>query len=373
MLYRRYGKDGPLVSVLGFGAMRLPLRAGGDYGRVNYTRATEVIRRALHAGVNFIDTHHRYHEGHSEEAVGRALKGWKGPRVYLQTKTPFYDDKPAAHFERMLYEALEKLGVAQIDYLLFHSVRMDRWKKRGRRFLKFSDWALRKGLIVRRGFSSHDTPENVKTYIDTGAFSAALMSYNWLNRRMADTIAYAADRGMGVSVMNPLGGGSLAAATPKILGLLPGARSAPEVALRYVLATPGVTAAFSGMSDLAQVDENARLASRPQGMTPAQWKAMNVRLAAIERKGLAVCTSCGYCMPCPHGVSIPVNFMLYNRARFLDMTEWAGERFEALRKHAEGDRSALACRKCGACLPKCPARVPIVRQLERTAAMLTRR
>jgi len=78
MQYRKYGKHGPELSVLGFGAMRLPARKKGDWGSVNFTRSTAIIRRALEGGVNFIDSHHNYHVGLSEVAVGRALKGWKG-------------------------------------------------------------------------------------------------------------------------------------------------------------------------------------------------------------------------------------------------------------------------------------------------------
>ena len=247
MQYRKYGKDGPTVSILGFGAMRLPARKKGEWGSVNFSRSVRVMRKALEAGINFIDSHHQYHRGLSEVAIGRALKGWKGHRVYLQTKTPFYQEKPLAYFKKLVEEALEKTGVNAIDYLLFHSMRMDTFKKRGRQFLKLTDWAIKKGLVRFRGFSSHETPENVKTFIDTKEFSSVLLSFNFLNREMADTIAYAANRGMGVSIMNPVGGGMLSAESAQIVRLLRGAKSSPEVALRYVLSTPGVTLALSGI------------------------------------------------------------------------------------------------------------------------------
>ena len=71
MRYGTYGKDGPEVSALGFGVMRLPRRKSD--GAVNFRRAVSVMRRALDAGVNFFDSHHNYHHGQSEEAIGRAL------------------------------------------------------------------------------------------------------------------------------------------------------------------------------------------------------------------------------------------------------------------------------------------------------------
>ena len=314
MQHRKYGKGGPDVSLLGFGAMRLPPRKKGDWGSVNFTKSTAIMRQAMEAGVNFFDSHHGYHHGLSEVAIGRALKGWRGQRIYIQTKTPIYQDRPLTYFKKLLEEALQKCGVDTIDYLLFHAMRMETFRKRGRLFFRLTDWALKKGHIRFRGFSSHDTPENVKAFIDTGEFSAMVLSYNWLNPTMADTIAYGADRGLGVAVMNPVGGGALAETTPEILRLLPGAKSSAEVALRYVLSTPGVSLALSGMNTADQVAENAKTAARKTMMTDRQWQTMHSRLARIKARSTQLCTLCGYCMPCPHGVDIPRNFRLLSAA-----------------------------------------------------------
>ncbi|NLX04753.1 MAG: aldo/keto reductase [Phycisphaerae bacterium] len=370
MQYARYGKDGPEISRLGFGVMRLPARRKGDWGSVNFTRSVAVMRKAMELGVNFFDSHHFYHNGLSEVAIGQALKGWKGQRIYIQTKTPFYNRKPLKHFKELLVQALEKTGVNRLDYLLFHSMSMDTFRSRGRQFFKLTDWAIKRGLIRFRGFSSHDTPENVRAFIDTGEFSAMLVSYNFLNPTIAETIAYAADRGMGVSVMNPVGGGTLAATTPEILRLLPGARSSSEVALRYVMATPGVSAALSGMSTEAQVEENVATASRKTPMTERQRRAMLARLESIRQRATRICTSCGYCMPCPQGVDIPQNFLLLNRARLFGLVESGRAGFRRLRSHKEGDRSATACVACGRCLSKCPNEIPIIDQLKDVADLL---
>jgi len=370
MQYRKYGKDGPKVSALGFGAMRLPGRREGDWGSVNFTKSSAVMRRAMELGVNFFDTHHGYHHGLSEKAIGQALKGWKGQDICIQTKAPFYRPEPLSHFKKLIEQALEKLGVNCIDYLLFHSMRMEMFKKRGRQFLKLTDWAIKRGYIRHRGFSSHDSPENVKAFVDTGEFSAMVVSYNWLNPQMAETIRYAARKGMGVAVMNPIGGGHLAADTPQVLRLLAGAKSAAEVALRFVLSTPGVSVAMSGMNTMAQVAENAAVASRKTTMTPKQRRAMRQRLKKIQQQSKLICTACGYCMPCKHGVSIPENFVLLSHARLFGLLEYSKQRFGRLRKHRDGDRSAFACTQCGACLPKCPNDIPIIEQLAETAELL---
>lgn len=370
MQHKQYGKDGPEISALGFGVMRLPPRKRGTWGGVNFTRATSLMLRAMETGVNFFDSHHCYHEGNSEVALGKALKKWKGRRIYIQTKTPWYNEEPREYFEKLLYEALEKLGVNTIDYLLHHSLRMETWKQRGRKFIKFTDWAMNRGLVRHRGFSSHDTPENVRQFIDTGEFSVVLLSYNWMNQQHRDNIAHAARCGMGVTAMNPVGGGALSTSTPQILRILPGVKSASELALRYVLATPGVTCALSGMNTIEQIEENVVLAGRKTPMTARQQAAVAARLATISEARGKFCTGCGYCMPCEHGVDIPRNFELLNQARFFGRLEWARSEYARTARHKDGDRSAEACRQCGACEPKCPNSVPIIAQLEEVANSL---
>ena len=77
-----------------------------------------VSLHAIDSGVNYLDTAYPYHGGNSETAIGKALKEWKGGRIIIQTKTPWYNEEPTEYFEKLLYEALEKLGVDCIDYLL---------------------------------------------------------------------------------------------------------------------------------------------------------------------------------------------------------------------------------------------------------------
>ncbi len=367
MQYAKYGKDGPDISRLGFGVMRLPRRNKTDYNRVNYTRSVEVMRAAMEAGVDLFDSHHQYHGGNSELAIGKALKGWKGQRIYIQTKTPWYVKKPDRYFARLLEEALDKLGVDCIDYLLHHSMNMEMWKARGKKFIKFTDWAIKRGMIRRRGFSSHDTPENIKVFIDTGEFSAMLVSYNWMNPAVRGVIRHAGRKGMGVTVMNPMMGGMLATSTKQILRLLPGAKSSAEVSLRYVLGTPGVTAALSGMNALKQVKENAAVASRRTPLTARQERALLAKLDSIGKKRKELCTACGYCMPCEHGVDIPANLELLNQARFFGRIQYTRASYAGLKTRAEGDASAAACKRCGACLPKCPNDVPIIKELREAA------
>ena len=175
---------------------------------------------------------------------------------------------------------------------------------------------------------------------------------------------------MGVSIMNPVGGGTLAIETPQIMRLLRGAKTSAEIGFRYVLATPGVTGALSGMNTLEQVEENVRIASRKTPMTQKQQVRMQARLKKLRAEAQRLCTGCGYCMPCEHGVNIPANFRLLNQARLFGLVSQAKEGYARLRNHRDGDRSAEACQRCGACEPQCPINVPIMKQLEEVAQML---
>ena len=168
---------------------------------------------------------------------------------------------------------------------------------------------------------------------------------------------------MGVTVMNPVGGGSLATSTPQIMRLLPGATSAAEICFRYVLATPGVTCALSGMNSSEQLEQNVRVASRKTPMTVKQQERMRERLEQVKRGAGEFCTACGYCMPCEEGVDIPGHFALLNQVKFFGRLDWAREQYTQLKQHRDGDKSAETCIQCGSCEAKCPNNVPIMEQL----------
>lgn len=367
MEYREFGTLGYRVSQLGFGAMRLPTRKDGD---VDFDLAVPLIRRGIELGINFIDSHHFYHGGESETAIGKAVAGIRD-RVYLQTKTPMYSEGSQDKRMAWLETALKKLGTDYLDFFLAHSYNWERFPKEYRAFMKLGHRAQQAGMVRHLGFSFHDTAEALRKIIDTDEYECMTVQYNLLNRSLEEPIAYAREKGMGVVIMGPVGGGSLAAPSKEIQELLPQKpQSSAEVALRFVLANPNVSVALSGMSTMQQLEENVAVASQRVVLTWEDYERIQRVLGEKQRLSDLYCTACGYCMPCPHGVDIPGNFKLMNLCRVYGLKEEARRRYEALDREGKGEGKAEFCVECGECAPKCPQKIPIAEQLKEVARTL---
>lgn len=91
MLTRQLGKNGPHLTVVGFGAWAIggPWQFG--WGNVDDDESTKAIHAALDNGINWIDTAAVYGFGHSEEIVGKALKGIR-EKVFIATKCGLVND-----------------------------------------------------------------------------------------------------------------------------------------------------------------------------------------------------------------------------------------------------------------------------------------
>ena len=92
MQYRKFNKIDKDVSLLGMGCMRLPQL---EDGKVDEAEAIDIIRSAIDAGVNYVDTAYTYHGGNSEKVLGKALKdvdikddAFKHIEAIIQSMTP---------------------------------------------------------------------------------------------------------------------------------------------------------------------------------------------------------------------------------------------------------------------------------------------
>lgn len=299
--------------------------------------------------------------------MGKAIQGDRD-RVYLQTKIPMY--REVEHEDerwRWLETALEKLGTDYVDFYLTHSFNWERFQKDHTAFLRFARKAQDQRLVRHIGFSFHDTADALMKIIDTEAFDCMTVQYNLINRSLEDPIAHAHEKGMGVVVMGPVGGGTLVAPSPEISRLLPQqARSSAEIALRFVLSNPNISLALSGMRTTTQLEENVAVASEEIVLNADDRRRIQEVLEEKKRLSDLYCMGCGYCMPCPNGVNIPRNFEIMNLHQVYGLTEVAKERYQGL----ESGSKAEDCVECGECEPKCPQKIPIIEQLKEVATAL---
>jgi predicted aldo/keto reductase-like oxidoreductase len=202
-------------------------------------------------------------------------------------------------------------------------------------------------------------------------FDLVTCQYNLLDQSNKESMAYAHEKGLGVVVMGPVGGGRLGFPSERLQGVLPGkTSSSPELALRFVLSNPNVTVALSGMNTPEMVEENAAAATTAGPLSEDEMQRVLEMIEENKELADLYCTGCGYCMPCPNGVNIPENFRLMNLHRVWKLTDGARERYTWFDDNSEKNRSAAACVECGDCEPKCPQKIPIIEQLKETHAVL---
>lgn len=368
MQYRRFPLiDDIEISALGLGCMRLPT-IGGDEAAIDEGAFDAMLAAAAEAGVNYLDTAYAYHRGASESALGAALeRAGTRDRFLIATKCPTWLLKEASDFERFIDEQLARLRTDRVDFYLLHALNRERWAKvvelGG---LAALERARSAGKIRHIGFSFHDTTPAFKEIVDGyGGWEFCQVQYNYVDSAAQpgdEGLEYAAEREIGVIVMEPLRGGSLAAPPPEVraaLGSYPTPRLPYEWALRSVLDRQEVVVALSGMNSANQVWENSAVASasRPNSLTRPERAVLDEARRLYKAREKVPCTACGYCMPCPSGVAIPEVFGSYNSAAMFDSRASSGAWYR--NAYVANKKGGDSCVRCGECLSKCPQRIAI--------------
>jgi predicted aldo/keto reductase-like oxidoreductase len=367
MLYRTIEKTGDTLSILGFGAMRLPELDG----KIDEARATRQIRHAIDKGVNYVDTAWGYHRGASEPFVGRALADGYREKVRLATKLPHWAVRSRQDMDRFLAQQLERLNTDHIDYYLIHSLDGPGWQRiRDLGVVDFLDRARQDGRVVNRGFSFHGTKEAFREIVDAYGWEFCQIQYNYLDEHTQagrDGLEYAASKGLGVVVMEPLRGGKLGSGLPPDVEAIwqeaDVKRTPAEWALRWVWNHPGVTIVLSGMNDEKHIEENLRIAgdARPNSLTAKEVDLVD-RAAQTYRRLMRIgCTGCQYCMPCPAGVDIQGCFEQYNHIHMFGDKRVTKFFYAARMGGAMTGKASNAslCKQCGNCVKACPQGLPI--------------
>lgn len=372
MLYRKFGKTNENVSILAFGCMRLPV-VNNDTKQIDDEKAIKMVRHAIDEGLNYIDTAYPYHGGMSEAFVGRTLKDGYRDKVKIATKLPCWLIKTRQDMDKYLNEQLERLETNYIDFYLLHALNKGSWEKmKELGALEFLDQALEDGRIKHAGFSFHDKGEVFKEIVDGYDWSFCQIQYNYIdeyNQAGKEGLEYAASKGLGIAIMEPLRGGKLVKSIPNevmsIFELAKTKRTPVEWALRWLYDNKDVHVVLSGMSEMVHVEENLKIAKEAysNSLTEVEKDIINRAKKAFQDRIKINCTGCEYCLPCPVGVNIPQNFTLFNEYNLFDgQNHKKASRFEY--NNMDGEQKASFCIKCGKCETHCPQNISIREMLE---------
>ena len=371
MQYRTIGKTGIKLSVLGFGCMRFPVLNKNE-GRINEPETEQMLVEAIKNGVNYFDTAYTYHIETSEDFVGRFLEKGYRKDVYLATKLPCWEVEKRSDMDRFLNEQLTRLRTDHIDFYLLHALTKGRWKNLIKNdVFDFIDRARKDGRVSNIGFSFHDDLLVFKEIADAYNWDFCQIQYNFMDEEYqagTEGLRYAAKKGLGVIIMEPLRGGYLTNNLPeKIRNIWNSSgmnKSPAEMALQWVWNHPEVSLVLSGMSNLKQVIENCRTAEKTKPGSLSNKELGIIRKVRDEylNRQLILCTGCNYCLPCPEGVDIPGIFSFYNEGKMYDNFSIARVRHSILVKEEE---RADKCVECGECLEQCPQQIAIPDELKK--------
>jgi len=369
MEYKTFKKMGISPSMLGYGCMRLPLLKDG---KIDEPEAERLLDTAIAAGVTYIDTAYPYHDGDSEPFVGRVLKKYDRSSFYLATKLPIWKLESAADARQIFEEQLLRLDVDYVDFYLLHALDQSKWDKiLELGILDVVDELKAQGKIRHLGFSFHDQYSVFETIISYRDWDFCQIQLNYMDinhQAGLKGLRLAEKLGIPVIIMEPIKGGSLAHVPSEIRELFetkhPKASDA-SWALRWVASQENVLCVLSGMSTRNQVDDNLATFKDFKEMTDEENKIIMKASDYYRTRVQVPCTSCRYCMPCPHGVDIPVNFSYYNDAFIYDNPKKSSDRYYNWMD--EGERSS-ACISCGECIPKCPQKIAIFDRMKDVTA-----
>ncbi len=349
------------VSLLGFGAMRLPTKNGVIDDSLN----KKMVQRAIDCGVNYFDTAYMYMGGKSEKAMGDALKKYDRASFNLTTKMPVMMLTKQEDVEKIFNEQLERCQTDYFDFYLVHCLNKHNWENTKKyNVIPFLEKMKKEGKIKHLGFSHHDTPEllqEIIDYYDKWEFvQLQINKLDWKTTRGEEQYNIARKAKLPVVVMEPLRGGVLAnlnSEATKILKEYNPDASAASWAFRWLAGLDGILTMLSGMTYPEHLEDNIKTFTNIKPLSQEEQLVYDRAIAAHLKTQAIGCTSCRYC-ECPVGVNIAGVFSLYNQYMADDRDNKKQSfvsHYEALKESERADK----CIKCGLCKTKCPQQLDI--------------
>jgi len=358
MEYRNYGKTGTKTAAIGFGAMRFEDPMDTD-------KSAATVYRAFEKGITYFDTAPGYCQDQSEIITGTAIKEMQktGNPFTVSTKSSRPDGYDV---RKQLEQSLKRLNVDAIDfYHCWYILTMKDWEGRKKRgavaeIMK----AKEEGLIKHATFSTHLQGTDIRKVIEEGYFEGVTLGYSVINSPFRqDGINAAVENGMGVVVMNPLGG-----------GLIPGNENAfsflkarpeqnmLEAALHYLLSDQRIAVSLVGFRNDNDVDTAIDAVNSFVPYTKEDNSRIESRVAAEFN---SFCTSCKYCDVCPEDINAWAFMETHNHFRLKN-----GEQIEErLKWHWATDMKELErCTSCRKCERACTQHLPILERFEELKA-----
>ena len=362
---------------LGFGLMRLPKNPDGS---IDIPQVCEMTDRFLAAGGTYFDTAYVYDNGQSEAAFKAAVADRYPREAYtvctkLNAAMQCTDEASA---KQQFRTSLERTGAGYFDFYLLHALQRNNIQK-------YNDYHLwdyvaglkQEGLIRHYGFSFHADPELLEQLLKEHPeidFVQLQINYaDWENPGVASRRNWEICKAYGkpVVIMEPVKGGILANPHLKVGEILK--KADPEAsfaswALRFAAGLDNILAVLSGMSDVAQMEDNLKQMTPFRPLNQQEQETIQeVRRAMDELRDIP-CTACHYCTKgCPMQIPIPEIFTVYNRKE-------GSPHFRTVREYTivtTGKGKAADCIQCGQCEGVCPQHLPIISLLEKCREMET--
>lgn len=366
-----------MVSQLGFGCMRFPLRDSYDPTSIDELEATRMIHYAIDQGVNYFDTAYSYHREMSEPFLGRIMGSGLRNSIILATKMPMWKIREPKDM-MILDDQLRRLKTDTIDVYLLHGLNRDSWKKVLEfDIFSFLDKNRSAGKIRFIGFSFHDQLPLFKEIVDAFPWQTCLIHLNYVDldyQAGIEGLEYAYQGGLAVLIMEPLRGGKLAQNVPdevkRIIDKAGRVQTPAQFAFRWLYNQPEICCVLSGMGRMEDLVENVKFASGEHigSLSAEELKAYQETRESFRARIKINCTGCGYCMPCEQ--KIPISFILglYNDAYIYN---GLGDSRRTYNLYIGAENRADRCAECGKCEEKCPQGVPIIESLKRAHKIFT--